>query len=81
VAHVSRWRAFGVPVIDGGAVFVGAPAGVVLIEYGEAVNVAVTASAATIVTVHELVPEQPPPDQPANVLPAAGSAVSVTWVP
>src|ERR1043166_759789 len=45
------------------------------------VNVAVTVVAAVIVVVHVLVPVQPPPDQPVNVEPFAGVAVSVTdWV-
>jgi hypothetical protein len=46
-----------------------------------AVNVAVIVSSAPSVVVHEPVPEQLPPDQPANVEPAAGVAVSVTAVP
>src|SRR5689334_17125779 len=45
------------------------------------VNVAVTAVAAVIVVVHGFVPVQPPPDQPVNVEPVAGVAVSVTaWL-
>ena len=44
-------------------------------------NIAVTDSAALIVTWQEPLPEQPPPDQPPNVEPAAGVAVSVTIVP
>ena len=40
-----------------------------------------TAFAASAVTVHVPVPEQPPPDQPANVEVAAGVAVSVTELP
>jgi hypothetical protein len=44
-------------------------------------NVAVTDSAALIVTWQVPVPEHPPPDQPVNVEPAAGVAVSVTTVP
>ena len=44
-------------------------------------KVAVTERAALIVTVHGLVPEQPPPLQPANVDPPAAVAVSVTAVP
>jgi hypothetical protein len=44
-------------------------------------KVAVTAVAADIVTVHEPVPEQPPPLQPLKVEPAAGVAVNVTAVP
>src|ERR1043165_1393409 len=42
------------------------------------VNVAVTVVAAVIVVVHAAVPVQPPPDQPVNVEPVAGVAVSVT---
>jgi hypothetical protein len=46
------------------------------------VNVAVTASAALIVTVHVVaVPEQPPPLQPANAEPLLGVSVNVTAVP
>jgi hypothetical protein len=41
----------------------------------------VTVTAAVIVTAQALVPEQPPPDQPANVDPAAGDAVSCTDAP
>jgi hypothetical protein len=37
--------------------------------------------AALIVTVQVLVPEHPPPDQPAKVDPAAAVAVRVTLVP
>ncbi|MBK9034685.1 MAG: hypothetical protein IPL61_26040 [Myxococcales bacterium] len=44
-------------------------------------NVAVTATAAVSVTTQVPVPEQPPPDQPMNVEPAPGAAVSVTTVP
>ena len=44
-------------------------------------KVAVTVVAALTVTVHGLVPEQPPPLQPANVDPPAAVAVSVTTVP
>jgi hypothetical protein len=44
-------------------------------------NVAVTAWAALIVTVHVPVPVQPPPLQPVNVEPAAGVAVKVTAAP
>jgi hypothetical protein len=42
---------------------------------------AVIVAAALIVTVQLPVPEHPPPDQPVNVAPAAGVAVSVTTVP
>src|SRR5262245_15021462 len=42
---------------------------------------AVIDAAALIVTVQVPVPEHPPPDQPVNVAPAAGVAVSVTAVP
>jgi len=41
----------------------------------------VTERAALIVTVHGLVPEQPPPLHPPNVDPLAAAAVSVTTVP
>ncbi len=42
-------------------------------------NVATTVVAALSVTLHvAAVPVQPPPDQPANVEPGAGAAVSVT---
>jgi hypothetical protein len=44
-------------------------------------NVAVTAWAEVMATVQVAVPAQPPPDQPAKVDPAAGVAVSVTYVP
>jgi hypothetical protein len=46
------------------------------------VKVAVTDLAASIVTSHVPVPEQPPPDQPANVeVDDTGVAVRVTTVP
>lgn len=44
-------------------------------------NVAVTVSAAFIVTEHVPVPEHPAPLQPAKTDPDAGAAVSVTLVP
>ena len=44
-------------------------------------NVAVTVFAALIVTLQLPVPEQPEPDQPANVEPEAADAVKVTLVP
>src|SRR5436309_15859760 len=44
-------------------------------------KVAVTVVLAPSVTVHGLVPEQPPPLQPVKVKPAAGVAVSATAVP
>jgi hypothetical protein len=45
-------------------------------------NVAVTAVAAVIDTVQvAALPEQPPPDQPANAEPLAAVAVRVTLVP
>ena len=44
-------------------------------------NVAVTEVLLDSVTLHVLVPEQPPPDQPTKVDPAFGVAVSVTAVP
>jgi hypothetical protein len=40
----------------------------------------ITAFAASIVTVHDPVPEQTPPDQPIKVEVASGVAVSVTVV-
>lgn len=46
-----------------------------------AVNVAVTERLALIVTVHEPVPLQPPPDQPAKLDPDAAFAVSVAFEP
>jgi hypothetical protein len=46
-----------------------------------AVNVAVTSCWAPIVTVHAAVPEQLPPDQPANLDPGAGAAVRVSCCP
>lgn len=46
-----------------------------------AANVAVTVFAASIVVTQVPVPEQPPPDQPANVEVGPGVAVSVTRVP
>jgi hypothetical protein len=42
---------------------------------------AVTDAAAFITTVHVPVPEHPPPDQPLNIEPDAGAAVSVTELP
>ena len=42
---------------------------------------AVTVVAAATVTTHVPVPEQPPPLQPVNELPAAGVAVRVTSAP
>ena len=42
---------------------------------------AVTVSAAFIVTAHGLIPEHPAPLHPTNALPLAGVAVSVTTVP
>jgi len=42
------------------------------------VNVAVTFVAAVTLTVHVLVPEQPPPLQPAKVDPALAEAARVT---
>ena len=49
--------------------------------YVALLKVAVTAFAALMVTMQVLVPEQPAPDQPANVEPEAAAAVSVTLVP
>jgi hypothetical protein len=45
------------------------------------VKVAVTDRAASIVTAHVPVPEQPPPLQPSKVEVASGAAVRVTVVP
>jgi hypothetical protein len=45
------------------------------------VNGAVTVTSSSTVTTHGPVPMQPPPDQPLNVEPVAGVAVSVTAVP
>src|SRR3954447_2689485 len=45
------------------------------------VNVAVTVVAAVSVSVHGVVPLQPPPDQPVNVEPVAATAVSVVMSP
>ena len=45
------------------------------------VNCAVTEVAAVTDTMQVPVPEHPPPDQPVNVEPVAGVAVSVTDVP
>ena len=44
------------------------------------VKLAVTVVLAFMVTVQELVPEQPPPDHPVNVDPTAGDAVNLTDV-
>jgi hypothetical protein len=43
-------------------------------------KIAVTERAVVMATVHDAVPEQPP-IQPVKLEPAAGEAVSVTWVP
>ena len=48
---------------------------------GPPVNVAVTLTAALIVTVQDAVPLQPPPLQPAKVEPDNVAAVSVTLPP
>jgi hypothetical protein len=48
---------------------------------GSGSNDAVTLLAWVIDTVHVPVPEQPLPDQPVNVDPAAAAAVNVTDVP
>jgi hypothetical protein len=71
----------GVMLVGGGVVLVG-----VVLVGGDVVlelipNDAVTAWSPFIVTVHGPVPEQPPPDQPSNMEPAAGVAVSVTPLP
>ena len=47
---------------------------------GRDMNVAVTVAAELMVTTHGSVPEHPPPDQPAEVLPTSGAAVRVTAV-
>ena len=44
-------------------------------------NVAVTVVADLIITVQVLVPEHPPPDQPAKVEVAVAAAVRMTEVP
>ena len=64
-------RATPVRSVAAGTVAVGAIA-----SGGVAANVAVTVVGPETVTVHGAVPEQPPPDQPLNVDPAAGWAVS-----
>jgi hypothetical protein len=48
---------------------------------GIRLNVAVTVASELSVTLHDPVPEQAPPDQPANVEPGAGIAVNATMVP
>jgi hypothetical protein len=48
---------------------------------GTVTKVAVTDSAALIVTSQLPIPEQPPPDQPANDDPDPAVAVNVTCVP
>jgi hypothetical protein len=48
---------------------------------GASAKVAVTVVAAVIVTTHEPVPLQPPPDQPLKIDPPAGVAVSVSIAP
>ena len=49
---------------------------------GEQVKVAVTCVAAVTVTTQAPVPEQPPPDHPANTLPVpVTAALSVTTAP
>src|SRR6185295_16283100 len=55
--------------------------GIVTTGTGWATNVAEIVLAADIVKVHGAVPEQPAPDQPVNVDPAAGVAVRVTIEP
>ena len=45
------------------------------------VNVAVTSASLPSVTVQVPVPEHPPPDQPAKVLPGLADAYNVTIVP
>ena len=57
------------------------PASVVVSVNCCSANVAVTVVAAVTVVVQVPVPEHPPPDQPTNVEPAFGVAVSTTNVP
>lgn len=57
------------------------PASVTLIRSGGGENVAVTAWSLLMVTLQVDVPEQPPPDQPANTEPALGVAERVTVDP
>ena len=56
------------------------PARVTVSAKLSSVNVAVTLATAETVTTQEPVPLQPAPDQPANVDPVAGAALSVTAV-
>jgi hypothetical protein len=48
---------------------------------GIGVNVAEIVALELSVMLHDVVPEQPPPDHPANVEPGVGVAVSATLVP
>jgi hypothetical protein len=57
------------------------PARTIVREFCGGAKVAVTVVAADIVTVQVLVPEQPPPDQPANTDPVAAVAVKTTLAP
>ena len=52
-----------------------------LSAYWVIAKLAVTVTAAVTVTLHVPVPEQPPPDQPLNVKPRFGVAVSVMVSP
>jgi hypothetical protein len=47
----------------------------------EVLKAAATVTSLVVLTLQEPVPEQPPPLQPANTDPEAGTAVSVTVVP
>ena len=58
-----------------------APARATVSVYWLSVKVAVTDAAPVMLTAQVLVPEQPPPLQPAKVEPADGAAVSVTVLP
>lgn len=57
------------------------PVTVTLSAYVCSTNCALTERACDIVTWHVPVPLQPSPDQPLNVQPVSGDAVSVTTVP
>ena len=79
-----HWLLVGLQVIPAGLLVTRPaplPLSVTLSAKVISVKVAVTLSAALIVVTQELVPPQPPPDQPAKVELAFGVAVSVTCVP